>query len=301
MTTKKGGLGSGLGALFANTAPSEAANKTAEPEVKLADMPDGSYFKEIPVKKIKKNPKQPRQIFDEDELTELSESIKEVGLLQPIIVRAKKDGYELIMGERRLRAHQLAGIEKIPAIVRSTDDNDMLRDALLENLHRSQLNPLEEAAAYQQMLDDFGCTQDELAEKIKRSRPHISNTIRLLKLPPSVQRRVAAGILSAGHARALLVLDDPLACEQLAQRVVAEGMSVRATEEAVTLHRIDPQTQKKRVAKYVPDSYLHKAEALADVLDTSVKVTVSTKKGRLTIDFADEEDLDRIISMIINK
>ena len=205
------------------------------------------------------------------------------------------------MGERRLRAHQLAGIEKIPAIVRSTDDNDMLRDALLENLHRSQLNPLEEAAAYQQMLDDFGCTQDELAEKIKRSRPHISNTIRLLKLPPSVQRRVAAGILSAGHARALLVLDDPLACEQLAQRVVAEGMSVRATEEAVTLHRIDPQTQKKRVAKYVPDSYLHKAEALAEVLDTSVKVTVSTKKGRLTIDFADEEDLDRIISMIINK
>lgn len=301
MTTKKGGLGSGLGALFANTAPSESANKTAEPEVKLADMPDGSYFKEIPVKKIKKNPKQPRQIFDEDELNELSESIKEVGLLQPIIVRPKKDGYELIMGERRLRAHQLAGIEKIPAIVRSTDDNDMLRDALLENLHRSQLNPLEEAAAYQQMLDDFGCTQDELAEKIKRSRPHISNTIRLLKLPPSVQRRVAAGILSAGHARALLVLDDPLACEQLAQRVVAEGMSVRATEEAVTLHRIDPQTQKKRVAKYVPDSYLHKAEALADVLDTSVKVTVSTKKGRLTIDFADEEDLDRIISMIINK
>lgn len=301
MTTKKGGLGSGLGALFANTAPSESANKTAEPEVKLADMPDGSYFKEIPVKKIKKNPKQPRQIFDEDELNELSESIKEVGLLQPIIVRAKKDGYELIMGERRLRAHQLAGIEKIPAIVRSTDDNDMLRDALLENLHRSQLNPLEEAAAYQQMLDDFGCTQDELAEKIKRSRPHISNTIRLLKLPPSVQRRVAAGILSAGHARALLVLDDPLACEQLAQRVVAEGMSVRATEEAVTLHRIDPQTQKKRVAKYVPDSYLHKAEALADVLDTSVKVTVSTKKGRLTIDFADEEDLDRIISMVINK
>ena len=301
MTTKKGGLGSGLGALFANTAPSEAANKTAEPEAKLADMPDGSYFKEIPVKKIKKNPKQPRQIFDEDELNELSESIKEVGLLQPIIVRPKKDGYELIMGERRLRAHQLAGIEKIPAIVRSTDDNDMLRDALLENLHRSQLNPLEEAAAYQQMLDDFGCTQDELAEKIKRSRPHISNTIRLLKLPPSVQRRVAAGILSAGHARALLVLDDPLACEQLAQRVVAEGMSVRATEEAVTLHRIDPQTQKKRVAKYVPDSYLHKAEALADVLDTSVKVTVSTKKGRLTIDFADEEDLDRIISMIINK
>lgn len=301
MTTKKGGLGSGLGALFANTAPSEAANKTAEPEVKLADMPDGSYFKEIPVKKIKKNPKQPRQIFDEDELNELSESIKEVGLLQPIIVRAKKDDYELIMGERRLRAHQLAGIEKIPAIVRSTDDNDMLRDALLENLHRSQLNPLEEAAAYQQMLDDFGCTQDELAEKIKRSRPHISNTIRLLKLPPSVQRRVAAGILSAGHARALLVLDDPLACEQLAQRVVAEGMSVRATEEAVTLHRIDPQTQKKRVAKYVPDSYLHKAEALADVLDTSVKVTVSTKKGRLTIDFADEEDLDRIISMVINK
>lgn len=301
MTTKKGGLGSGLGALFVNTAPSEAANKTAEPEVKLADMPDGSYFKEIPVKKIKKNPKQPRQIFDEDELNELSESIKEVGLLQPIIVRPKKDGYELIMGERRLRAHQLAGIEKIPAIVRSTDDNDMLRDALLENLHRSQLNPLEEAAAYQQMLDDFGCTQDELAEKIKRSRPHISNTIRLLKLPPSVQRRVAAGILSAGHARALLVLDDPLACEQLAQRVVAEGMSVRATEEAVTLHRIDPQTQKKRVAKYVPDSYLHKAEALAEVLDTSVKVTVSTKKGRLTIDFADEEDLDRIISMIINK
>lgn len=301
MTTKKGGLGSGLGALFVNTAPSEEATKTAEPEAKLADMPDGSYFKEISVKKIKKNPKQPRQIFDEDELKELAESIKEVGLLQPIIVRPKKDGYELIMGERRLRAHQLAGIEKIPAIVRSTDDSDMLRDALLENLHRSQLNPLEEAAAYQQMLDDFGCTQDELAEKIKRSRPHISNTIRLLKLPPSVQRRVAAGILSAGHARALLVLDDPLACEQLAQRVVAEGMSVRATEEAVTLHRIDPQIQTKRVARDIPDSYLHKAEALADLLDTSVKVSVGAKKGRLTIDFADEDDLDRIISTMTNK
>ena len=196
----------------------------------------GAHFAELPVGSIQPNPRQPRQVFDEEALAELVHCIREIGLLQPVVVRPTGPGrYELVMGERRWRATQAAGLDTIPAIVRDTDDEAMLRDALLENLHRSQLNPLEEAAAYDQLLKDFGCTHDELAQRIGRSRPQISNTIRLLRLPPAVQRRVAAGVLSAGHARALLGLDDPDAQERLAQRIVAEGLSVRAVEEIVAL------------------------------------------------------------------
>ena len=196
------------------------------------------------------NPRQPRTVFDGEALDELVDSIREVGLLQPVVVRPLGDDtYELVMGERRWRASQLAGTATIPAIVRPTEDHDLLRDALLENLHRAQLNPLEEAAAYQQLLEDFGCTQDELAGTIKRSRPQISNTIRLLRLPPTVQRRVAAGVLSAGHARALLALPDPLGQERLAQRVVAEGLSVRATEELVTLGERDQPRRRRSVVR----------------------------------------------------
>ncbi len=295
MAAGKGGLGRGLGELFVKTEVTPEKTTGAKPE----PMPDGSYFKEIDVERIEPNPDQPRQVFDEEELQELADSVKDVGLLQPIVVREKGDGYELIMGERRWRAHKLTGLTKIPAIVRATSDTDLLRDALLENLHRVQLNPLEEAAAYQQLLDDFGCSQEQLAEKVKKSRPHISNTIRLLKLPPSVQRRVAAGVLSAGHSRALLALDDPLAQEQLAQRIVAEGLSVRATEEAVALYKPKEDKKKNPVAKKVITPELsHMADTLADKLDTRVKVTVGARKGKVTIDFADEEDLRRIMQLL---
>ncbi len=252
------GLGRGLGELFQRTEPTppdparepadgapdgraERRPRRARSEPATDDrgptpIPDGSYFAEVPLESITPNSRQPRTVFDEDAMAELVDSIGEVGLLQPIVVRPLGDErFELVMGERRWRASQQAGLTVIPAIVRETESHDLLRDALLENLHRAQLNPLEEAAAYQQMLEDFGCTQEELASRIKRSRPQISNTIRLLRLPPTVQRRVAAGVLSAGHARALLALPDQGSQERLAQRVVAEGLSVRATEEIVTL------------------------------------------------------------------
>ena len=227
------------------------------------------------------NPRQPRTVFDGDALDELVDSIREVGLLQPVVVRPLGDDtYELVMGERRWRASQLAGTGTIPAIVRPTEDHDLLRDALLENLHRAQLNPLEEAAAYQQLLEDFGCTQDELATRIKRSRPQISNTIRLLRLPPTVQRRVAAGVLSAGHARALLGLPDPLGQERLAQRVVAEGLSVRATEELVTLgERDQPTAPTKRGPREPSERARGLAESLTDRLDTRVRVDAGRKRG----------------------
>lgn len=297
---RPGGLGRGLGELFQNTGVADTAAhhpKTSDP------MPDGSYFAEIPVGQITPNPQQPRQVFDEDALAELAESVQEVGLLQPIVVRKAGRGYELIMGERRWRAHQLAGLEVIPAIVRATEDGDLLRDALLENLHRTQLNPLEEAAAYRQLLDDFGCTQEELATRIKRSRPHISNTLRLLGLPTPVQRRVAAGVLSAGHARALLMLSDPLAQEQLAQRIVAEGLSVRATEEAVALAGREAAPAaggRKQVTREVPARVSDHAALLADRLDTRVKVNVGARSGKLTIEFADADDLDRIMGLLGN-
>ena len=232
------GLGRGLGALIPTHAEEPTDGADADPgEGQAPSAPvAGAHFAELAVSAITPNPRQPRQVFDEDAMSELVHSIEEVGLLQPVVVRAKPDGgYELVMGERRWRASQQAGLDTIPAIVRETDDDDLLRDALLENLHRSQLNPLEEAAAYEQLLEDFSCTHDELAQRIRRSRPQISNTLRLLKLSPPVQRRVAAGVLSAGHARALLAVEDPEIQERLAARVTAEGISVRGLEEIVSV------------------------------------------------------------------
>lgn len=262
----------------------------------------GATFADIPVELIRPNPKQPRQVFDEDEIAELSASIREVGLLQPIVVRrVSADGeeraYELIMGERRLRATKEAGLETIPAVVRYTEDEDLLRDALLENLHRVQLNPLEEAAAYQQLLDDFHCTQLELSDRIARSRSQISNTLRLMKLPPLVQRRVAAGVLSAGHARALLGLPDSAAMERMAQRIVAEGLSVRATEELVSLYD-EPDVPEKKAVHPRAQQLTDVASVLSDRFDTRVKVVKGAKKGRITIEFAGDDDLSRILDAL---
>ena len=273
------------------------------PEVQLVEVP-GARFAEIPVGDIHPNRKQPRSVFDEDDMAELVHSVKEIGVLQPIVVRTstEKGGepYELVMGERRWRAVQAAGLETIPAIVRDTNDDDLLRDALLENLHRSQLNPLEEAAAYQQLLEDFGTTHEQLADRIGRSRPQVSNTLRLLKLPPLVQRRVAASVLSAGHARALLALPDAAAMERLAQKIVSEGMSVRATEEAVALYE-DPTVPPKNSiprpnARHERLDYL--ASSLSDRLDTNVKITLGARKGRVSIEFASVEDLNRIMDVL---
>jgi ParB family chromosome partitioning protein len=258
---------------------------------------DGAYFDEIAIGAITPNPRQPRENFDEDALEELAASIREVGLLQPVVVRKVMPGrFELVMGERRWRACQQAGLEHVPAIVRSTPDDELLREALMENLHREQLNPLEEAAAYQQLLDDFEATHDELARKVGRSRPHISNTIRLLQLPGPVQRRVAAGVLSAGHARALLSLSDPLEQDRLAHRIVAEGLSVRAVEEIVALgqHQAKPR---RTAARQAPSPALTElADRLSDALDTRVKVEVGQRKGKLVVEFASLEDLQRIVT-----
>lgn len=264
----------------------------------------GARFLEIPVGNIHPNRKQPRTHFDEEHMSELVHSIKEVGLLQPIVVRPSTESgdkeFELVMGERRWRATQAAGLDVIPAIVRETQDVDLLRDALLENLHRSQLNPLEEAAAYQQLLQEFGCTQDELSERIGRSRPQISNTIRLMKLPALVQRRVAAGVLSAGHARALLALADPAGMEELAQRIVNEGLSVRATEEIVALS--DGIRRPKRDGKPSPSARHERldflANALSDRLDTNVKISLGARKGKVSIEFASVDDLNRIMAVM---
>lgn len=264
----------------------------------------GATFADLPLDAIHPNRKQPRVEFDEDELSELVHSIREIGVLQPIVVRPSQESgdaeYELVMGERRWRASREAGMESIPAIIRSTLDDDLLRDALLENLHRSALNPLEEAAAYQQLLDDFGCSHDELAGRLGRSRPQISNTLRLMKLPPLVQRRVAAGVLSAGHARALLGLGDPADMEKLAQRIVAEGLSVRSTEEIVALsgglRRPGKQTGPRDGARHERLDYL--ATSLSDRLDTNVKITLGAKKGRVSIEFASVDDLNRIVGVL---
>lgn len=307
---QRSGLGRGLGDLIRPTGPETtdpaipptAAETEREPESdpqKLVLAPAGSAFAEIPLSQISTNPKQPRHVFDEEELAELVESIREVGLLQPIVVRPVGDGYELVMGERRLRATRATGKTVIPAIIRQTADHDLLRDALLENLHRVQLNPLEEAAAYQQMLDDFGCTQEELATRIKRSRPHISNTIRLLRLPAPVQRRVAAGVLSAGHARALLMLADPVEQERLAQRIVAEGLSVRSVEEIIALGQREDSTRTRRTAtRALSPRASALTRSLTDSLDTRVNVQIGRSKGRITIEFAGEEDLDRILVVL---
>jgi ParB family chromosome partitioning protein len=258
----------------------------------------GAYFEEVAVGSITPNPRQPRQTFDEEALEELAASITEVGLLQPVVVRKIGDGeYELVMGERRWRASQRAGLEYIPAIVRETPDTAMLRDALLENLHRQQLDPLEEAAAYQQLLDDFGATHEQLAQKVGRSRPHISNTLRLLNLPPAVQKRVAAGVISAGHARALLSLDDSQAQERLAQRIVAEGLSVRSVEEIVALGDDKPEKQARKpaTAKPVAPALRHLSDRLSDLFETRVKVEMGRSKGKITVEFATIDDLERIV------
>jgi ParB family chromosome partitioning protein len=292
MAGARRGLGRGLEALIPST--------PAEAEAAGLEQVDGARFSELPIDAIKPNPRQPRTVFDEDELGELVHSIREVGLLQPIVVRPNgSNAYELIMGERRLRASKAAGLDFIPAIVRDTADEDMLRDALLENLHRSQLNPLEEAAAYQQLLDDFGCTHEELAERIGRSRPQISNTLRLLRLSPPVQRRVAAGVLSAGHARALVSVSSPEIQDRLAQRVVAEGLSVRALEEIVT---VSPETERRSARR--PGGRLHApkltdlAARLSDRFDTRVRVDLGRAKGKITIEFATVEDLERIVELM---
>ena len=259
----------------------------------------GAYFEEVAVGSVTPNPRQPRRTFDEDALEELAASITEVGLLQPVVVRKLGDGqYELVMGERRLRASQRAGLAYIPAIVRETPDTDMLRDALLENLHRQQLDPLEEAAAYQQLLDDFGATHEQLAQRIGRSRPHISNTLRLLNLPPGVQKRVAAGVISAGHARALLSLDDQLAQERLAQRIVAEGLSVRSVEEIVAVREDDDPVKAPRrgpASKPVAPALRHLSDRLSDIFETRVKVEMGKSKGKITVEFATIDDLERIV------
>jgi ParB family chromosome partitioning protein len=329
VSEKRRGLGRGLGSLIPS-GPDSGSSRTgerpvdvffgdrdeaaAEPATGSAGLADadphallpvpGARFAEIPVGAIRPNPKQPRQVFDEDEMAELVHSIKEIGVLQPVVVRPAPDGpgdgvrYELIMGERRWRASELAGLANVPAIIRDTAEDDLLRDALLENLHRSQLNPLEEAAAYQQLLDDFGCTHEELASRIGRSRPQISNTLRLLRLPPLVQRRVAAGVLSAGHARALLGLDDTAAMERLAQRIVAEGLSVRSVEEIVAVgDDRAPTTRRPRPgAKMALLDDL--AARLSDRLDTRVRIALGRRKGRLTVEFATVEDLQRIVAQI---
>jgi ParB family chromosome partitioning protein len=282
----------------------EEARFTGNEGPELVPVP-GARFAELPIASISPNPRQPRQVFDEDALQELAHSVREVGVLQPVVVRAVDESdadprYELIMGERRWRACQVAGLDTIPAIIRETSDDDLLRDALLENLHRSELNPLEEAAAYQQLLEDFGCTHEELASRIGRSRPQISNTIRLLKLPPLVQRRVAAGVLSAGHARALLGLEDPAAMERLAQRVVAEGLSVRATEESVALADGVPtksRVKRPRAGGQQPE-LAELAARLGDRLDTRVNISLGRTKGRLSVEFASVDDLNRIIGLL---
>ncbi|AEG45692.1 ParB/RepB/Spo0J family partition protein [Isoptericola variabilis] len=282
----------------------EPGDVSRETEPDLVPVP-GATFAEIPVGSIRPNTWQPRTVFDEGELDELVDSIRQIGVLQPIVVRPDKERpgeYELIMGERRWRAATEAGLDTIPAIIRSTEDSDMLRDALLENLHRAALNPLEEAAAYRQLLDDFGCTHEELASRIARSRPQISNTLRLLKLPPLVQRRVAAGVLSAGHARALLGLTDGAEIERLAQRIVSEGLSVRATEEIVTMMVDGADEKPKRRSPRAgqrSEAVDELATRLSDRFETRVKVTVGKTKGRMTVEFASVEDLNRILAVMV--
>ena len=292
MSTTRRGLGRGLEALIPSS-PAEAE------ESGLKEV-EGARFAEIPLTQIVPNPRQPRQGFDEDEMSELVHSIQEVGLLQPVVVRTTGPGtYELVMGERRWRATREAGLDTIGAIVRDTSDDDLLRDALLENLHRSQLNPLEEAAAYQQLLDDFGCTHEELAERIGRSRPQISNTLRLLKLTPNVQRRVAAGVLSAGHARALVAVSNSEIQDRLAQRVVAEGLSVRALEEIVTVEPDGKRRPPRRSgAKLHSPRVAELAGRLSDRFDTRVKVDLGRSKGKITVEFATVEDLERIVELM---
>ena len=286
---RRGGLGRGLGALIP-TGGAGGADTAVH----------GATFREVPIDTISPNPRQPREHFDEEALAELVTSVREVGLLQPVVVRETGEGrYELVMGERRLRAAREAGLTAIPAIVRETPDDALLRDALLENLHRQQLNPLEEAAAYQQLLEDFGATHEQLAERIGRSRSQVTNTIRLLNLPPAVQKRVAAGVLSAGHARALLGLDDPDAQERLAGRIVAEGMSVRAVEEAVHVGETGEahRTHAKRGSARAPAA-VELQDRLSDYFETRVRVELGRRKGKIVVEFGSIDDLERIVEIM---
>jgi ParB family chromosome partitioning protein len=296
MSARKGGLGRGLGSLIPSGESKQLSSVVAGVPVDIANL------NHIPINSIAPNPRQPRTVFDEEKMAELITSIKEVGVLQPPVVRSIGDGrYELIMGERRLRAAKAAGLSQIPVIIRQTPDDQLLREALLENIHRSELNALEEGAAYEQLLNDFNYTHDELAQKIGRSRPHISNTLRLLQLPPSVQRRVAAGVLSAGHARALLALGDSGAMERLANRIVTEGLSVRAVEEIIS---VGVKGGKKKSGsskgKSVSPELAELAEELGDFLNTRVTIDKATGKsnGKIIIEFASGEDLRRIIEEI---
>ncbi|MFI6682956.1 ParB/RepB/Spo0J family partition protein [Streptomyces sp. NPDC050485] len=342
MSERRRGLGRGLGALIptasqekpgssvrtASTSPSSVPLLTAERGVaaaKVATLPAasvsretslpepeaapelvssaGAFFAELPIDSITPNPRQPREVFDEDALAELVTSIKEVGLLQPVVVRQTgPERYELIMGERRWRSCREAGLERIPAIVRDTDDEKLLLDALLENLHRAQLNPLEEAAAYDQLLRDFKCTHDQLADRIGRSRPQVSNTLRLLRLSPPVQRRVAAGVISAGHARALLSVEDTGEQDRLAHRIVAEGLSVRAVEEIVSLMSSEPQAAPKakgpRAGTRLSPALSDLANRLSDRFETRVKVDLGQKKGKIVVEFASIDDLERILGTL---
>lgn len=299
MSNRRGGLGRGLGALIPTSAPS-GEHDFGGPGQPAGAVP-GAVYREVPVDRVTPNPRQPRTHFDEEAQAELVLSIREVGLLQPIVVRESPDGsYELIMGERRLRAARDAGLTSIPAIVRETTDDALLRDALLENLHRQELNALEEAAAYTQLLEDFGATHEELATRIGRSRSHISNTIRLMHLPPSVQRRVAAGVLSAGHARALLSLDNAEAQERLAHRIVAEGLSVRAVEELVAVGDTgEPAARTARARSPQSPAIGALADRLSDFFETRVKVELGRRKGRVVLEFGSVDDLERIVALMV--
>jgi len=293
MSTRKGGLGRGLDALIPQS--------VIPTEIKTSSGVITANRDEIELNNISANPKQPRTNFDEDQLTELALSIKEVGLLQPPVVRSLGNGkYQLIMGERRFRAAKLAGLKTIPVIIRQTSDDQLLREAIVENIHRSQLNPLEEAAAYQQLLNDFNYTHDELAVKLSKSRPVITNTMRLLNLPVSVQRRVAAAVISAGHARALLSLTDEKEIENLANRIVSEGLTVRAVEEIVASGGAKVKVGSVRSGKILAPKLKQISDDLADHLDTRVSVELGKKKGKIVIEFATIDDLERISKVIKN-
>ncbi len=307
MAAKRTGLGRGIGALIPTNEQTDERpadvffpKPVAVEEVQddLVEVP-GARLAHIDPHTIVPNPRQPRTNFDPEHFAELVHSVREFGVLQPVVVRSNEKGeYELIMGERRTRAAREAGLTSIPAIVRETADEHLLRDALLENLHRSELNPLEEASAYQQLLEDFGITQEELATRIGRSRPQISNTIRLLKLPVPVQQRVAAGVLTAGHARAILSLEDPTSMQRLADKIVNEDLSVRAAEAAAKLPDASPNRAAKPQAGSRRAHLDEVAERLGDRLNTRVKISLTAKKGQINIDFASIQDLNRILEEI---